>query len=78
MIDDIARRVDEDQGLISFTIEHLADKNCRLEAWPLSQLAKKCHSTELIKLNDLCDTSDPNRFKLLKFVTEVVDYSQNL
>ena len=78
LIDDIARRVDEDQGLISFTIENLADKNCRLDAWPFSQLAKKCHSTELIKLNDLCDTSAQNRIQLLRFVTEVADYSQNL
>ena len=76
MFDDLARLIDEEQGLKKLEIVDFEDEY-KLQEWPLSQLVSKCPNLESIKLARLFTTS-ATRAILFDFVVQVSSYSSCL
>ena len=66
LFDDLARLIDEEQGLKKLEIVDFEDEY-KLQEWPLSQLVLKSPQLEYLKLGFLNTNNVANRSQLLEF-----------
>ena len=75
MFENLGQTVCVEQGLKHLTIEGFYDEN-EVQEYPLGQLALKCHSLQTLKFDNLANTTDANRSRLIEFAGRAITSSR--